>query len=75
MILGGPGSETYPIGWAPLANICKESYKQMFPTFWFSVEKYKFSKNVSMGPPWAPMRGRPPRGLGGWGGRSCAHCI
>ena len=21
-----------------------------------------------MGPPWAAMRGRPPRGLGGWGG-------
>ena len=56
MILGGPGSETYPIGWAPLANICnlKESYKQMFPTFWFSVEKIQILKKCTNGPPMGP---------------------
>ena len=54
MILGGPGSETYPIGWATLANICKESYKQMFPTFWFSVEKIQILKKCINGPPMGP---------------------
>ena len=68
MILGGPGSETYPIGWAPLANICRESYKQMFPTFWFSVEKIQILKKCINGPPMGPYEGAPAEGPGGVGG-------